>query len=92
MPLIGIIRLKDGEVFDKKHPEAYVYEVIGGNHSRIALNQILEEKQNDIYRIRTVSVYDSTISDTEAQHLSLRHNRATEFTNKMLNQDKVSGK
>ena len=40
-PIIGIVHLKDGEMFDKKHPEAYVYETIGGNHSRIALNQLI---------------------------------------------------
>lgn len=91
-PIIGVVRLKQDEVFDKKQPEAYVYETIGGNHSRIALNQLLETNKNlsDVYRFRMVSIYDSSITDEEAQHLSLRHNRATEFTNKMLTQDKVS--
>lgn len=91
-PLIGVVHLRDDEIFDKKNPEAYVYETIGGNHSRIALNQILESNNQNLekYRFRTVSVYDGTITDIEAQHLSLRHNRATEFTNKMLTQDKVS--
>ena len=91
-PLIGVVHLKDDEEYDKKHPEAYVYETIGGNHSRIALRELLESNTRlpDTYRFRTVSVYSNTITDEEAQHLSLRHNRATEFTNKMLTQDKVS--
>ena len=65
-PLIGVVHLKEDEPFDKKHPEAYVYEVIGGNHSRIALNQILLCDQSNIYRFRTVSVYNSSITDVEA--------------------------
>ena len=92
-PIVGVVHLKEEEQFDKKHPEAYVYETIGGNHSRIALQQLLvhDKDLSDIYRFRMVSVYNSTITDEEAQHLSLRHNRATEFTNKILTQDKVSG-
>lgn len=92
-PIIGVVHLKEGEPFDKKHPEAYIYETIGGNHSRIALQDLLESHKDlpDAYRFRIVSVYNSTITDEEAQHLSLRHNRATEFTNKMLTQDKVIG-
>lgn len=90
-PIIGVVHLKDDEAYDRKHPEAYVYETIGGNHSRIALHQLMETSKDlpDTYRFRTVSVYSNTISDEEAQHMALRHNRATEFTNKMLAQDKV---
>lgn len=90
-PIIGVVHLKDDETYDKKHPEAYVYETIGGNHSRIALNELMESHKDlpNTYRFRTVSVYNSTITDEEAQHMALRHNRATEFTNKMLAQDKV---
>lgn len=92
-PIIGVVHLKEEEQFDKKHPEAYIYETIGGNHSRIALQQLLKDHADlsDLYRFRMVSVYNYTITDEEAQHLSMRHNRATEFTNKLLTQDKVSG-
>ena len=64
-PIIGVVRLKDDEPFDKKHPESYLYETIGGNHSRIAL-QLLLESHKDLpneYRFRVVSVYSSTITD-----------------------------
>lgn len=90
-PIIGVVRLGDGEQFDRSHPEAYVYETIGGNHSRIALKELLTSNDNlpQSYRFRTVSVYQNNISDEEAQHLALRHNRATEFTSKMSTQNKV---
>lgn len=91
-PIIGSVHLQEHDKFDKNHPEAYVYETIGGNHSRLALQSLLKARSDlsEAYRFRIVSVYDSTITDEEAQHLALRHNRATEFTNKMLTQDKVS--
>lgn len=90
-PIIGVVRLGDGEQFDRSHPEAYVYETIGGNHSRIALKELLTSNDNlpQSYRFRTVSVYQNNISDEEAQHLALRHNRVTEFTSKMSTQNKV---
>ena len=91
-PIIGVVRLQEHDNFDKRHPEGYLYETIGGNHSRMALQNLLKTHKDlpDTYKFRIVSVYASSITDEEAQHLALRHNRATEFTNKMLTQDKVS--
>ena len=91
-PMIAIVRLRDDEQFDSKHPEAFTYETIGGNHSRIALQQLLNEndnlRQDPQFSSRRVSVY-SRMTDEQAQHLALRHNRATDFTCKMTTQDKV---
>ena len=91
-PLVATVRLLDDEQFDTKHPEAYTYETIGGNHSRIALTQLLKEKKelalDPKFFNRRVSVY-TRLSDEQAQHLAHRHNRATEFTSKMNTQDKV---
>ena len=90
-PIIGIVQLHD-EQFDPKHPEAFVYETIGGNHSRIALQQLIKENKELLgdreFCSRRVSVY-SNLSDEHVQHLAHRHNRATEFTSKMTTQDKV---
>lgn len=81
----------DGD-FNPSHAEAYKYETIGGNHSRIALEQILNEERSssfiEMYKYRLVSIYRG-LSDELAQHLAHRHNCATEFTNKMTTQDKV---
>ena len=63
-PIIGVVRLRCDEIFDKDHPETYVYETIGGNHSRIALTQLLEANNSlpQSYHLRMVSVYHSSIS------------------------------
>ena len=87
-PIIGVL-LHESD-FDQSHAEAYKYETIGGNHTRIALQQIINENKElpEIYTHRLVSVYRG-LSDQHATHLAHRHNRATEFTNKMTTQDKV---
>lgn len=36
-PLLCIVRLKDDEEFDEKLKEGYMYETIGGNNSREAI-------------------------------------------------------
>ena len=91
-PMIAIVRLRDDEQFDSKHPEAFTYETIGGNHSRIALQQLLNEndnlRQDPQFSSWRVSVY-SRMTNEQAQHLALRHNRATDFTCKMTTQEKV---
>ncbi|KAL5509182.1 hypothetical protein EMCRGX_G004500 [Ephydatia muelleri] len=90
-PIVATVRLSD-EQFDMKHPEAYTYDTIGGNHSRIALQQLIKENQelakDPTFSSRRVSVY-GRLSAEQAQHLAHRHNRATEFTSKMNTQDKV---
>ena len=44
-PIVVTVRLSDDEQFDMKHSEAYTYDTIGGNHSRIALQQLIKENQ-----------------------------------------------
>jgi hypothetical protein len=41
-PLLCIVKLKD-EDFDEKLKEGYMYETIGGNNSREAIQQLLQE-------------------------------------------------
>ena len=90
--IVAKVRLSDDEQFDMKHPEAYTYDTIGGNHSRIALQQLIKENQelakDPTFSSRRVSVY-GRLSAEQAQHLAHRHNRATELTSKMNTQDKV---
>ena len=92
VPIVAMVKLRDGQKFDETHPEAFVYETLGGNHSRIALQELLDEDEKlaglPYYRLRLVSVY-SGLSDKQATHLALRHNKATEFTSRLTTQDKV---
>ena len=91
-PIVAMVKLTDGQKFDEAHPEAFTYETLGGNHSRIALQELLNEDKQlatlPYYRSRLVSVY-SGLSDKQATHLALRHNKATEYTSKLTTQDKV---
>ena len=92
-PIVAQVLLREGQKFDEAHPEAFKYEALGGNHTRIALTQLLEEDKElaslPYYRARLVSIY-AWLSTEQAQHLVLRHNRATEYTNKLTTQDQVS--
>lgn len=43
-PILCIVQLKENEPFDSKLKEAYFYLTIGGNHSRQALQDLLQER------------------------------------------------
>ena len=94
--MIGLLRARKDEVFDQMHPEAYTYETLGGNNSRIALKELLEEHpehHNDVqYTKRLVSVYSSNLSDEQAQLLAVKHNRQQSFVHTTTTQDKVSSR
>ena len=91
-PMIGLLTLGDGEVFDRLHPEAYTYETLGGNNSRTALTQLCREREDlaadEWYVRRMVSVYIN-LTDEEAQYLAIKHNRQQSFVHQMITQDKV---
>ncbi|XP_065901830.1 uncharacterized protein [Dysidea avara] len=44
-PILCIVHLKDGEIFQANMKEGYKYFTIGGNHSRQALQELLSEKE-----------------------------------------------
>ena len=60
-PMIGLLVIPEGETFDKLHPEAYMYETLGGNNSRTALHELCRERpelaSDDRFTRRMVSVY-----------------------------------
>ena len=91
-PMIGLVRLQPGVEFDNLHPEAYTYETLGGNNSRTALAELLEEneqvKADPRYSRRLVSVY-CNLTDEEAQLVAVKHNRQQSFVHQMTTQDKV---
>ena len=91
-PLLCIVRLKDDEEFDESLKEGYMYETIGGNNSREAIQQLLSEKpelkKKKLYSHRLCSVYTRMSTDL-ALRLASKHNRASAFTHDMTTWDKV---
>ena len=71
------MQLNDDQDFDEKIKEAYIYETIGGNNSREAIQQLLTEKpdlkRKKIYSHRLCSVY-SRMSNELALRLASKHN------------------
>lgn len=89
-PIVGLPVLQEGQVFDKKHANSYFYETIGGNHTRVALQEMIEENPSDKrYKSRQVAVYLG-LTDQQVLSLAARHNRATDFSHAMTTQDKVT--
>lgn len=92
-PMIGLLILGDGEVFDRLHPEAYTYETLGGNNSRTALTELCNEREDlaadERFTKRMVSIYVN-LTDKEAQYLAVKHNRQQSFVHQMTTQDKVN--
>ena len=91
-PLLCMVRLKDDETFDRKLKEAYLYDTIGGNHSRQALQEILKENphlQKKVFTYRLCAVY-KPMEVKLARRLGSKHNRAANFCHEMTTFDWVS--
>ena len=91
-PMIGLVHIQPGEEFDRRHPEAYTFETLGGNKSRTALVELLQENADlaadPRFSKRMVSVY-CNLTDEEAQLLAIKQNRQQSFIHQMSTQDKV---
>ena len=88
-PIVGLASLDSGERFDSRHPQSYMYETIGGNNSRIALQELMKEHpDNNLFKNRMVAVYVG-LSDQLVLRIASKHNRASGFTHVMTTQDKV---
>ena len=92
-PILCIVSIGAGEHFDPKVKEGYVYETIGGNNSREALQQLMKDKpelcDNRLFTHRLCSVY-SKMDTKLALRLASKHNRATNFSHDMTTWDKVT--
>lgn len=92
-PLLAIVQLKEGETFNPELKDGYIYETVGGNHSRQALQELLKERpdlaRQKIYTQRLCSVY-TQMSNSLALRLASKHNRASVYTHDMSTADKVS--
>ena len=86
-PIVGLVQLPVGEEF-QDHKETYLYETLGGNNSRVAMQVLLDEDLR--FRTRLVSVY-CHLTDSQALSLASKHNLATSVHHEMTTSDKVSG-
>ena len=88
-PIVGLVCLKPDEQYDHRRANSYMYESIGGNNSRIAVQELAEGNPDDPkYKTRFVAVY-THLSNEDTLRLAAKHNRATLFTHEMTTQDKV---
>ena len=88
-PIVGLACLDAGEEFDSCHPQSYIYETIGGNNSRLALQELAKARPEcNQFKTCTVAVYVS-LPDKLILRLASKHNQASGFTHAMTIQDKV---
>lgn len=89
-PIIGLVCLDAGDSFDRRHPHSYMYETIGGNNSRVALQELSKEfPYNKVFKSHLVAVYTG-FPDNLVLRLASKHNRATGFTHSVITQEKVN--
>jgi len=92
-PILCVVNLDEGCRFNKDQKESYSYMTIGGNHSRQAFQEILDEqatlRQNKAYTYRLCSVYTS-MEKPPLNRLVLKNNRAAAFCHKMTTWDWIS--
>lgn len=92
-PILVLVRLKEGEAFDPNLKDGYIYDTVGGNHSRQAVQELLREHpeltRKKVYSHRLCSVY-TRMPTSLALRLASKHNRASTFTHDMTTGDKVS--
>lgn len=87
-PIVGVVIVGSEEQFESKHPSSYKYETIGGNNSRIALQELMEDNSHQFFKTRMAAVYIG-LSDDLALRLVPKYNKAIDFTHSMTTQDMV---
>lgn len=87
-PLVGLVVLGEDQEFDEELAESYEYETLGGNNSRVALQQLVKESNDPRFRTRLASVYKN-LSDDEALRLAAKHNAVTSLHHAVSTSDKV---
>ena len=87
-PLVGLVVLGDGEEFDEQRKESYMYETLGGNNSRVALQELVKESDDPRFRMRLASVYRG-LTDDQALRLAAKHNAVTSLHHAISTSDKV---
>lgn len=78
------------EEFQERYKDSYRYEVLGGQHTAAAKNELLKENPtNAFYKHVYAEVYLG-LDDKEALRLASRHNSNGHFIHKMTHRDYVS--
>ena len=75
-PLLANVKLSAGQEFDSENLEGYIYEMIGGNHSREAYQLLLQDPIHGLhesFRFRPTAVY-ANLTDNEALALGRQQN------------------
>ena len=77
--------------FNMKYKSVYKYEVLGGLHTLVAKEQLIEEHpDNPFFQVVLADVYVG-LTDEEALRLAQRHNLNSHFVHKVTHRDLVSG-
>ena len=77
--------------FNVKHKNVYKYAVLGGLHTHIAKNQLMDEyPDNPFYKVVTADIYVG-LSDKEALRLAQRHKQNFHFIHRVTHRDLVCG-
>lgn len=92
-PILCIVELQLGQIFDESLKEGYTYYTIGGNHSRQALQDLLKEvpglEHNKQYTHHQCAVY-LPMDAMLAKRLAAKHNYAASNSHEMSTWDWVS--
>ena len=77
------------DLFNEKFLNVYKYEVLGGLHSLVAKNELLEEyPENPFFQQALAEIYVG-LSDEQALRLAQRHNINSHFVHKITHRDLV---
>lgn len=89
-PMAVLCKDIDGAMeFNARHKNVYKYEVLGGLHTLVAKNQLMDEyPDNPFYKVVTAEVYVG-LSDEEALRLAQRHNLNSHFIHRVTHRDLV---
>ena len=92
-PILCVVNINANECFNSDSKEGYTYYTIGGNHSRKALEELLEENPNlsfkRQYSSRLCAIY-KPMEATLIRRLASKHNRAAAYHHDMNTWDWVS--
>lgn len=91
-PILCIVKLEDSEVFNINTKEGYKYETVGGNHSRQAIQELLNEKpdlQNRRHFTHPLCSVYRPMDNKLIRRMASQHNRATAYCHEMTTWDLV---
>ncbi|KXJ06147.1 uncharacterized protein LOC110243092 [Exaiptasia diaphana] len=88
-PLVAIVSgVNNIGEYAHERLESYQLEVIGGNHRRVAMQELYQETKEEQYKWVNVLLY-TEMPKTTALKLAARHNRMDHYCHFMTDQDKV---